>query len=69
MVSPRQMQRMIGDASTKGLWVAILPVRVEPTDGVVGKMYIRNDLEDVERWRIYWHELLHGIHDVQEWDT
>ena len=69
MLSPKQMQRMAGDTATKGLWVESFPVRSRPQDGVIGKIYVRNDLEDVDRWRIYWHELLHCIHDVQEWDT
>ena len=69
MISPKQMQRMAGDTATLGLWDATLPTRGRPHNGVIGKIYVRNDLEDKDRWRIYWHELLHCIHDVQEWDT
>jgi len=69
MLSAKQMQRMAGDTATLGLWAETLPATKRPKDGVIGKIYVRNDLEDVERWRLYWHELLHCIHDISQWDT
>lgn len=34
-----------------------------------GTIYLRSDMGLSKRWAVYWHELMHAVHDIAAWDA
>ena len=68
-VTGKQLARITGDPNCEGCWAEDIPRTMPKNVRVLGTLYVLRDLPHKDKWRVYWHELLHAIHDIKEWDV
>jgi hypothetical protein len=54
------------DQHFNGAWDSALG---EPDESVAGRIYVYQGLSAADRWATYWHELLHAVNDIRDWDA